>query len=129
MLIANFSLQNVQPKAGTATTEQPASHPGEPAAPGGGPGNGPLGSLLGFAPLLVLPILFFMMFRRQKKESEARGKLKKGDRVLTNGGLIGELVEVDAQIAKIRIAPGTTVQVLASTLSPYDADAASKAAS
>jgi preprotein translocase subunit YajC len=41
--------------------------------------------------------------------------------VVTQAGLIGELVELDERIGKVKIAPGTTVQVLASALSPFDA--------
>lgn len=73
--------------------------------------------------LLIVPFLF-MSFRRQKKEQEARGKLKKGDTVLTQSGLIGELVDINDREAKVKIAPGTTVRVLASGLSSYDPSAA-----
>jgi len=69
--------------------------------------------------LLIVPFLF-MSFRRQKKEQEARGKLKKGDTVLTQSGLIGELVDISDREAKVKIAPGTTVRVVASGLSTYD---------
>lgn len=113
--------QQVQPKG--------APDPGAPgAAPGGGGGGGspPGGSMMTMLlPFLILVPFLFLSFRRQKKEQEARGKLKKGDRVLTQAGLIGELVDLDDRIAKVKIAPGTTVQVLASALSPFDATAAS----
>jgi preprotein translocase subunit YajC len=62
---------------------------------------------------------FLLMSRRQKKESQARASLKRGDRVTTNGGLIGELVETDDRIARVKIAPGVTVQIVASTVSPF----------
>jgi preprotein translocase subunit YajC len=71
-------------------------------------------------PILILVPFLFMSFRRQKKEQEQRAKLKKGDRVVTQSGLIGELAETDERIAKVKIASGTTVQVLASTLAPFD---------
>jgi preprotein translocase subunit YajC len=61
-----------------------------------------------------------MMFRRQKKEQQARSSLKKGDKVVTQAGLIGELVELEERIAKVKIAPGTTVQVLASSIGPLE---------
>lgn len=104
----------------------------QPASPGGGAPQGPTGS--GQAPppgsmwsmliplLMFVPILF-LMFRRQKKEQEARSKLKKGDRVVTNAGLIGELMEMDERVAKVKIAPGTTVQVLVAMLSPFGVEA------
>jgi len=76
-------------------------------------------------PFLILVPFLFLSFRRQKKESEARGKLKRGDRVVTQAGLIGELMELDERVAKVKIAPGTTVQVLANSLSPFEMTAAS----
>ncbi|MCL2778510.1 MAG: preprotein translocase subunit YajC [Polyangiaceae bacterium] len=113
--------QQVQPKAGTPGVSTDSSPPaGSQAAPAGG--SNMLAVLL---PLLILVPFLFMSFRRQKKEQEQRAKLKKGDRVVTQSGLIGELAEADERIAKVKIAPGTTVQVLASTLAPFDTASAS----
>jgi preprotein translocase subunit YajC len=74
-------------------------------------------------PLLILVPFLFMSFRRQKKEQEARSKLKKGDTVLTQSGLIGELVDMDDRVAKVKIAPGSTVRVVATGLSSFDPNA------
>ena len=71
-------------------------------------------------PFLILVPFLFLSFRRQKKEQAARSSLKKGDRVVTTAGLIGELVDLDEKVGKVKIAPGTTVQVLATALTPYD---------
>jgi preprotein translocase subunit YajC len=71
-----------------------------------------------FLMLLFLPFIF-MMWRRNKKETEARQKMKKGDKVLA-GGLIGEVMDIDERIAKVKIAPGVTVQALASALQPLE---------
>ena len=110
-------LQNVQPKAGTPGVEQPS-------APEGGAQQGPPPSFVTMLlPFLILVPFLFLSFRRQKKEQQARASLKKGDRVVTQAGLIGELVDLDERIAKVKIAPGTTVQVLASAVSPFDASA------
>ena len=103
-------------KAGTPGVEQPS---GAPA--GGGQAQGPSSMLPMLLPLAILVPFLFMSFRRQKKEQEARGKLKKGDKVVTQGGLIGELVEMDERVAKVKIAPGTTIQVLATGVSTFDA--------
>ena len=75
--------------------------------------------------LLMLVPFLVLSFRRQKKESAARASLKKGDKVVTQGGMIGELVELDEQIAKVKVAPGTTVQLVATGVSPFQ-PAASK---
>ncbi len=86
---------------------------------------GLLGSPL-FLMLMFLPFIF-LMWRRNKKETEARSKLKKGDKVLAGGGLIGEITDMDDRIAKVKIAPGVTIQVLTSALSTFE-DASKTAA-
>ncbi len=108
----------VQKQGATETTAQQGAPPPAAGQPGG------MGSMLPMLlPFLILVPFLFMSFRRQKKEQAARGSLKKGDRVLTQAGLIGELVDLDERIGKVKIAPGTTVQVLASTISPFEASA------
>jgi preprotein translocase subunit YajC len=110
-----FAFQDVAPKAGTPGVAQP-SGPG----PASGQAAAPGGMLSMLLPVLIMVPFLFMMFRRQKKEQAARSSLKKGDKVVTQAGLIGELVELEERIAKVKIAPGTTVQVLASTLGPLE---------
>ena len=117
-----FSFQQVGPKAGTpgvVASDAPAGGTG--AAPSSG---GAGGGLMTFLPFLMLVPFLFLMFRRNKKEAELRSKLKKGDRVVSTSGLVGELIEMDERLAKVKIAPGTTVQMLASSLSPLDPVAA-----
>jgi len=72
-----------------------------------------------FLPILILLPFFFLMSRRQKKEQAERSKLKKGDRVVSNSGLVGELMEMDDRLAKVKIAPGTTVTMLASSINAF----------
>src|SRR5688572_11779050 len=115
--------QQVQPKAGTPGVEQPSGAPaGAPAQP-----SGPQSMLPMLLPFAILIPFLYMSFRRQKKEQEARKTLKKGDRVVTQGGVIGELVEMDERVAKVKIAPGTTIQVLATGIGIFElAPASSK---
>jgi preprotein translocase subunit YajC len=112
----SFSFQQVQPQQGTPGVAAPGGAP--PA--GAGQAAPPPSMITMLLPFLILVPFLFLSFRRQKKEKEARGSLKKGDRVVTQAGLIGELVELDERIGKVKIAPGTTVQVLASALSPFE---------
>jgi preprotein translocase subunit YajC len=119
--------QNVQPKAGTpgVVADAPPASGGQQQSPGG--------SAFGFLPMLLMFAvfipLFFLSSRRQKKERAARESLKKGDRVMTNAGLVGELVEMDERLAKVKIAPGVTVQIVANTVTPFADPAPEKAAS
>lgn len=100
---------NANPAPATQTGQ------GAPMPSGASPQGSMLPMLLPFA--LFIPILF-LMFRRQKKEAEQRKSLKRGDRVVSTSGLIGELMELDDRVAKVKIAPGTTVQMLANSVSP-----------
>lgn len=115
--------QNVQPK-GTPGVSQDSSQPPTPTQGAQPPPN----MLFTFLPLLIFVPILFMMFRRQKKEAEQRGKLKKGDRVVSNSGLIGELMEMDDKVVKVKIAPGTTVQMLTTSVSPFNPDAGKETA-
>jgi preprotein translocase subunit YajC len=109
--------QNVQPKAGTPGVVQDSSS----SAPAGA--AAPSSGLAGFMPILMMLVIFvpffLLMSRRQKKERVARESLKKGDRVMTNSGLVGELVELDDALARVKIAPGVTVQMVANTVTPF----------
>jgi preprotein translocase subunit YajC len=124
---AEFSFQQVGPKAGTPGVAQDGTAPPAGGAPQGAP-PGCGGGLGAFFPLLLFIPLLFMMFRKQKKEQESRSKLKKGDQIVSNSGLIGELVDINERVAKVKIAPGTTVQMLANSVSPMPAEPASSAA-
>jgi preprotein translocase subunit YajC len=50
-------------------------------------------------------------------------KLKKGDRVVTQSGLVGKLVDPpEGRHARIEIAPGVKVQVLRTSIAGLDAE-------
>ena len=127
--VADFSFfQQSGPKAGTPGVAADPGTPGGPPAGGGSAGaaagpSGPGSMAPMLLPFLILVPFLLLSFRRQKKEQEARKNLKKGDKVVTQAGLIGELIDMDERIAKVKIAPGTTVQVLASSVSTFDAAA------
>jgi preprotein translocase subunit YajC len=117
-----LNLQPAAPKAGSPvaapaqqTTTASEGHGG--SAPPPGQAMGILGSPI-FLMLLFVPFIF-MMWRRNKKETEARSKMKKGDKVVA-GGLVGEIIDVDERFAKVKVAPGVTVQVVANMMTPLD---------
>ena len=118
MHLSGLSFQNVQPNAAPASGTPGVSVP----APGGSssqapPGGSPFISML---PMLLLAPIFFFMFRRNKKESDARKSLKKGDRIASTSGLVGELIDMDERFAKVKLGPGNTVTMLTSSLLPLD---------
>lgn len=69
------------------------------------------------APMVLIFIVFyFLLIRPQSKKfkehTEMLKTLKKGDRVVTSGGIIGKIVDADKDgVTSIEIASGVTVQV------------------
>jgi preprotein translocase subunit YajC len=107
--------------ASAGTTTQPdTSQPARAGDPQGGAGMWAM-----MLPLfLVMVVMLFMNRGQRKKDAETRAKLKKGDKVVSQSGIVGELVEMDDRLAKVKIAPGTNVSMLISTIGPYEPVAA-----
>lgn len=72
--------------------------------------------------ILLLPILLllFMTRSQSKKQKQLESSLKTGDRVVTNSGLIGRIVDLGERTAKIEIAPGVNVQMVKSAIQGHD---------
>ena len=97
---------------------------------GGGAAQGGAGGFTSFIPLILMFVIFYFLLIRpqQKKAKEHRamvGSLKKGDRIVTSGGLYGRITGLDentltveiADKVRVKIARGN-VSVLASTSPP-----------
>ena len=79
-------------------------------------------SIASFAPLiLIFVIMYFLMIRpQQKRLKEHRAMveaIKKGDEVITQGGLIGKVSAVRDAELEIEIAPGVKARVVRSSVS------------
>jgi len=80
-----------------------------------GPANPMIAQLLQMAPILfIFIIMYFLLIRpqqqRQKKIEQMLKDLKKGDRVLTTGGIIGTVVGIDDARAVLKIADDVKVE-------------------
>ncbi len=79
----------------------------------------PLTSML---PLVLIFVVFYFMLikpqqKRAKEHSAMLGALKKGDQVVTGGGIIGKVVDADKEgISTIEIAPGVEVKISKSSV-------------
>lgn len=84
--------------------------------------GGGLGGIGGFVPLiLIFGIMYFLMIRpQQKKLKEHRAMvdaLRKGDQIVTAGGLIGKVTKVkDDNEVEVELATGVKVRVVQSTI-------------
>ena len=71
--------------------------------------------------VLIIGIMYFLMIRPQQKRLKAHqamiGGLRRGDTVVTAGGILGKVIKVDEQELQVEIAEGIRVKVLRSTVS------------
>ena len=91
------------------------------ASPGGG-GEGGASSMLSFLPLVLIFIVFwFMIIRPQKKQQDQRktmiSALKRGDIIVTSGGLFATVKDVKADRVTASIADGVKVEISKSSVS------------
>ncbi len=73
-------------------------------------------SLQGLLPLLLLFVIFyFLLIRPQQKQQKAHkamlASLKKGDKIVTNGGMFAEIVKVEEDFIKIKLNDTTIVRL------------------
>ena len=83
-----------------------------PAAPGGGQGGM---SVIALQILLFIAIFYFILIRPQRKErqrhQEMLKKLAKGDRIMTTGGILGQIVHVADQELTVQTGESTRLVV------------------
>ena len=75
-----------------------------------------------FIPLiLIFAIMYFLMIRPQQKKlkqhREMVGALKKGDHVVTQGGIIGKVAAVRDDEIEVEIATGVKVRLVRTSVS------------
>jgi preprotein translocase subunit YajC len=78
--------------------------------------------LLGIAPwLLIFAIFYILMIRPQQRQMKAHrdaiAAVKKGDEVITGGGIRGRVTKVSDDEAEVEIAQGVRIKVVKSTIS------------
>ena len=68
---------------------------------------------------MVLIFWFFLMrpqMKRQKEHQERVAGIKKGDQVVTQGGIVGKVTKVDDTYADVEIAQNVKVKVVKHTI-------------
>jgi len=76
---------------------------------------------LQFLPIVGMVVIFWFLLirpqmRQQKAQRDKIAAVKKGDQVVTAGGLLGKVIKVDEQYAEIEIAQGVRVKAVKSTI-------------
>jgi preprotein translocase subunit YajC len=90
-------------------------------SPNGG-AEGGASSFLSFLPLILIFIVFwFMIIRPQKKQQDQRkamiGALKRGDQIITSGGLFAIVKDIKQDRVVATIAEGIKVEISKSSIS------------
>ncbi|MEE4288104.1 MAG: preprotein translocase subunit YajC [Erythrobacter sp.] len=90
------------------------------AAPAGGtPAQPP--EWLTFLPIIGMVVIFYFLLlrpqmRQQKQHREKIAGVRKGDQVVTAGGIVGKVAKVDDTYVEIDIAQGVRVKVVKATI-------------
>ncbi len=84
--------------------------------------------LLQLVPLVLIFALFYVLLivpmrKRQKALQQVLADLKKGDRVITNGGLYGEVAAITGDALILKIADNVKVKVARSAVSGLEPEA------
>lgn len=70
--------------------------------------------LVTFLPIILIVVVFYFLLirpqqKRQRKQRELVNSIESGDRVVSIGGLYGTVTNVDEDVVRLEVAPGTTV--------------------
>ena len=91
-------------------------------------GGGPFSNML--FPIALMAVLYFFFLRPQKKklkeEKDFRSELSKGDDIVTQGGIIGQVVNISGDIITIQIGTKGTMKIFQSAISKELTDTLNK---
>ena len=87
------------------------------------PTSGGSDFLIQLVPILLMFVIFYMLLlrpqqQRAKQHREMVANLRRGDTVVTSGGIIGKVTKVrDDNVIEVEIADNTRVRVVKATVS------------
>ena len=84
-------------------------------------GEGPMGMVMSLLPfLLIILVFYFLILRPQQKRQKERqnllSSLKKGDKVITAGGIHGTVEDLTDKAVTVRIADNVKINVEGSSI-------------
>ena len=89
----------------------------------GAGGQGGLGNLGIVFPILIIAIFYFLIIRPQQSKAKQQksflGNLKKGETIVTSGGLYGKITGITDEAVTIEIAEKVRVKVSKSAVAGY----------
>ncbi len=87
-----------------------------PEAPGSG------AFLVSLLPFILIFVLFYVLLilpqqRRQKRHRQMLDSLKKGDRVVTSGGILGTVMNISKDTVTLQVADNVKIRILRDSIS------------
>lgn len=82
------------------------------------PGAGGIGEVLGliFPFILIMGVFYFLVIgpqrKKMKEQQDIISKVSRGDTVITNGGIIGRVVKVDADELLVEAGENVKIRIL-----------------
>lgn len=90
-------------------------------ASGGSGASGGGNPIMAFLPfILIFGIFYFLIIMPQRKQTQEHKKmlesLKRGDKIITNGGIYGKIVDIKENKFIVEIAKGVEIDILKSAV-------------
>jgi preprotein translocase subunit YajC len=87
-------------------------------------GAGQPGGLVSFLPFAIILGIFYVLIlmpmqRRQKKVHEFQEALKVGDKIVTTGGIYGQITRVNDKSVQIQIADKVRIEIARASVGGY----------
>ena len=82
------------------------------------------GGLVSFIPFAVILVIFYVLIlmpmqRRQKKVQEFQSSLKVGDKIVTTGGIYGQITRVNDKSVQLQIADKVRIEIARASVGGY----------
>jgi len=87
-------------------------------------GAGQPGGLISFLPFALILGIFYVLIlmpmqRRQKKVQEFQASLKVGDKIVTTGGIYGQITRVNDKSVQLQIADKVRIEIARASVGGY----------
>jgi preprotein translocase subunit YajC len=82
------------------------------------------GGLMNFVPFAIILVIFYVLIlmpmqRRQKKVQEFQNSLKVGDKIVTTGGIYGQITRVNDKSVQLQIANNVRIEIARAAIGGY----------
>ena len=87
-------------------------------------GTAQQGGLLSFLPFVIILAIFYFLIlmpmqRRQKKVQEFQDSLKVGDKIVTTGGIFGQITRVNDKSVQLQVADKVRIEIARASVGGY----------